>query len=260
MSKPYLKINIGDVFGDLECIGIETRSKPDPKCTSTGYVNYTVYLMKCRICGREKYMLSSTIRVAHGITHKGCGKGVKTIDPIFYDRWQAMRTRTTNPNYEHANCYSERGINSDEFENFIDFYDAMYPSWIEAVQKIGDPHNVSLERIDVNGNYTKDNCSWISLKDQKLNMNKTVKFVATYPDGTREVVRTGISKFARDHNLNYNCIADCLNPKRGNITHQGYKFERFYDNISNMESNDYRKSFDDLVVKPIYFITDENDK
>ena len=84
-------------------------------------------------------------------------KNIKTKDPIFYQRWTAMRTRTTNPNYHAANCYSQKNIHSDEFTYFIDFYDAMYVSYKELADKIG-ANNTSLERLDNDKPYTKENC------------------------------------------------------------------------------------------------------
>jgi AraC-like DNA-binding protein len=34
--------------------------------------------------------------------------------------------------------------------------------------------NLTLDRIDVNGNYTKDNCRWITLFDQQSNKRNTI--------------------------------------------------------------------------------------
>jgi hypothetical protein len=148
--KKILDIKVGDMFGDLKCIGIAKKKKGE---------SYR-YVMECQICGRTKEMLSSTIRLEHGITHKACGKGLKTKDEIFYSRWQAMRTRTTNTNYEHADAYSGRNIKSDEFKHFIDFYDKMYDSWLE-ISSIYGKENTLLERIDYNGDYSTENCTWI---------------------------------------------------------------------------------------------------
>lgn len=66
MGRPMiLEINVGDTFGDLECIEIVNQT------------GWRKFLMKCKICGREKCMDSSTIRNKCGIYHKACGKGIK---------------------------------------------------------------------------------------------------------------------------------------------------------------------------------------
>lgn len=213
--RKMLEINIGDIFGDLQCIDILIKQNPNGS-------NSTYYKMKCLKCGREKDMLSSTIRLEKGITHKACGKGLKTADSIFYDRWQGMRTRTTNPNYEHSNCYSERGINSDEFKYFIDFYDAMYEPFIEKSNEIGK-NNTSLERIDVNKSYTKENCTWIHKNEQQGNTRTVVNFLVIFPDGHKEIHKNA-RKFAIEHGLDHNTILDVMNGRSSH--HKGYEFIR----------------------------------
>jgi len=169
-------LEIGKIYDDLKCV----RKVYMLEILKRDYSNY--YLMQCTKCGRTKVMRDHTVFRKSGTCHSACGKGIHLLDPIFYERWQAMRTRTTNPNYHAYDRYGGRGINSDEFEYFIDFYDKMYSSWLEACKLIGDPHNVSLERIDVNKSYTSDNCKWIHKNDQPKNTCKTIKFFANHPD------------------------------------------------------------------------------
>ena len=215
MSKKLLEIQIGDMHGDLECVGKEWKRNPNGSRSS-------VYTMRCVKCGREKKMLSSTIRIGHGIHHKACGKGLKTLDPFFYSRWTAMRTRTTNPNYEHADCYSGKGIKSDEFEYFIDFYDKMHGSYEELAKKIGR-ENVSLERIDNSKDYSMENCRWIDKHEQPKNTSTIVEFRAVFPDGHTEEHRN-VREFAFENGLNEGVIRDVL--KGRTKTHKGFRFER----------------------------------
>lgn len=215
--RAILKPEIGQIYDDMQCIGIKNKRQ------ASGFTA-NVYVMKCIKCGREKKMLSSTIRNHKGTTHKSCGRGLKTVDPVFYSRWQAMRTRTENENYQHADCYSMRGINSDEFKNFIDFYDAMYGSYLVMAEKIGK-ENTSLERIDVNKPYTKENCEWIDKHRQQGNTRKNIKFEVTFPDGHTEI-HTNAREFAREHGLDVSTIQDVMNPNRSTSQHKGYKFRR----------------------------------
>lgn len=228
MGRPgLLNINIGDEFGDLKCIAIIPKKE------------HTFYRMKCKICGREKDMLSATIAYKHGITHKACGKGLKTKDKIFYERWQSMRQRTTNPNLEHADCYINRGINSDEFENFIDFYDKKYESFLEKAKEIGKK-NTSLERIDPNLDYTSENTMWIHKNQQQQNCRKTIDFAVEYPDGNIEIHRC-LGKFITEYNnnpehkikLDYETALDCMNNKITN--HRGLKFIRLKPGIESIK-------------------------
>ena len=205
-----LEIHINDIFGDLKCVNSFYSEK----------YKQEVYEMECIKCKRRKIMLGSTIMIVHGILHSACGKGLKTKNKIFYSRWQSMRTRTNNQQYIHYDDYGGRGINSDEFENFIDFYDAMYGSFIEKAKEIGE-NNTSLERIDVNGNYTKDNCIWIDKHDQPKNQRTTIRCIVTFPDGHEEYC-DNVPSFAKKYGLDDQSIYDCVHGKYSQ--HYGYKF------------------------------------
>lgn len=211
--KAIYFINIGDIIGDFTCIDKIIDDK-----------NRTRNIMKCNICGREKAVLPSTFLQKHarGTTHKSCGQYLKTANKRFHSEWCALRTRTTNPNYEHYDDYGGRGIKSDSWRYFIDFYDDMYKQYLEAINKY--PGSIiSLERVDVDGDYCKDNCKWIPLEEQKSNMRKTVYFEIEYPDGTTETCRN-IRGYALSHNLNPTCLSDLVNGRLR--TYKGLKGRR----------------------------------
>lgn len=168
----------------------------------------TQYKMQCIKCKRIKLMLGETISAKSGTTHKSCGKGLKNKDKRFHGIWCAMRTRTTNPNYQHWKDYGGRGINSDAFKYFIDFYDTMYESYIEACTRM-KTSEVSLERINVNGNYCPENCCWIPLSEQAGNQRTTLEFTIKFPDGTIKKFRNA-SKFAKEHNLSVSSVHDLI--------------------------------------------------
>lgn len=211
MGRPrLLDIKVGDVFDDLECIEI-IKNKENFK-----------YKMRCVKCGRTKEMLSSTIRLKHGTAHKACGKGLKTQNKVFYERWQSMRSRTNNPNSPHYDVYGGRGINSDAFEYFIDFYDTMYESFVEKANEIGE-NNTSLDRIDCNGNYCPENCRWIYKNDQQKNVRKILKFEVTFPDGHTEI-RENSTEFAKENGLDPESVRLCIKGKYSQ--HKGFKFRQ----------------------------------
>lgn len=214
--KAMYVYDIGDIVGDLECIDIKKPAK--------GSGDGTRYLMRCKKCGREKWALGATLFRKSGITHKACGKGLKTVDKRFHSLWCAMRTRTTNPNYQHYEDYGARGINSDAFENFIDFYDTMYESYVIACKKYGTK-NVSLERIDANGNYCPENCEWIDIHKQPCNCRNTINFIARSPGGL-EYKGRNLMEFTRSHGLDYNSSRDVLIGRNKHHKHWTFRYAK----------------------------------
>ena len=84
-----------------------------------------------------------------------------------FNIWQNIRSRclcTTNPYFQY---YGGKGIKiCDEWkDDFNSFYD-----W---AMRNGYEENLTIERIDVNGNYKPSNCKWATWVEQSLNKNDT---------------------------------------------------------------------------------------
>lgn len=203
MGKPAKYIyHIDSVVDDFKCIGISKDKN-----------NTTRYIMKCQKCGRTKEMLGATIHAHTGTSHKSCGKGLGiSFDIDFYRRWEGMRGRTSIKSI-HREQYYDRGINSNAFESFIDFFNAMYPSWVEHVARFG-VHDTSLDRIDVDKSYTPENCRWVCLDEQKGNMQKTIYFtVEDLSNGTIEYCKNA-NRYAFINHLPEKYIGEVINKGR----------------------------------------------
>lgn len=83
-------------------------------------------------------------------------------EPIYFV-WNTMRQRCTNHNANNYKNYGARGIKvCDEWlKNFENFYE-----WAMAH---GYRRGLTIDRIDVNGNYEPSNCRWVSQKVQQNN-------------------------------------------------------------------------------------------
>lgn len=88
-----------------------------------------------------------------------------------YDTYHAMVRRCNKPNNESFKNYGKRGITvCNEWLGLRGFD--------QFVKDMGEkPANHTLDRKDVNGNYSKENCHWATWHEQqanKQNNNKTV--------------------------------------------------------------------------------------
>jgi hypothetical protein len=86
-----------------------------------------------------------------------------------YSAWQNMITRCSPSNKAGYHLYGGRGITvcdrwRDSFENFL----------VDMGNRPSPNH--SIDRINVNGNYEKDNCRWATTKEQAENRRTTLLF------------------------------------------------------------------------------------
>jgi hypothetical protein len=102
-------------------------------------------------------------------------------DTRLYHIWFGMKARCYNANSENYKHYGGRGIKiCDEWKNdFMKFYD-----W--AIHN-GYDDSLSIDRIDVNGNYTPDNCRWATAVEQAKNKRKEFVMTLTYKNKTMTI-------------------------------------------------------------------------
>lgn len=109
----------------------------------------------------------------------------------FYRTYDNIKTRCYNKKNHKYKQYGIRGI-------------VMCDEWLqsrEAFIKWCDKHckdiTLTIERIDVNGNYEPNNCRWISMEQQAKNKQNSIK-VNYY--GTEYCLRDLCSKLGYNHN------------------------------------------------------------
>lgn len=158
------KINIiGKTFGRLLVLSEEN-------------IKYT-YIVKCKCeCGNIIKVLKHNL--IRGNT-KSCGCLQKEVvsksfskhnlsKTSLYKKFLKMIERCENTNSKAYKYYGGRGITiCDEWRNdFVEFYNWAYAN--------GYKENLTIERIDVNGNYCPENCKWIPLLEQAKNKTNTI--------------------------------------------------------------------------------------
>lgn len=104
---------------------------------------------------------------------------IQTMDKEMKDRllsrYSDMKTRCCNPNSKSYNSYWWRWIKV-EWANWLEFIRDMWNSFIEHVG-IYWIENTTLDRIDVNWNYCKENCRWVTWEEQRWQNKTTLKSV-----------------------------------------------------------------------------------
>ncbi len=134
------------------------------------YVGKGKWLCRCK-CGVEKEVWMSHLTAGSSRqcnTCKGRGKVVE-VGRINYPReyatWMHMKDRCINPNNDRYDSYGGRGIVID-------------PRWMDFKNFLEDmglrPEGTTLDRVDVNGMYCKENCRWATATVQQRN-RRTIK-------------------------------------------------------------------------------------
>lgn len=125
-------------------------------------------------CGNTTNVVTSSL-LRGASTSCGCFRSELTVQrntkhgmadtPMHY-RWKNIMQRCYNPNNPGYADYGGRGIKvCDRWHDFTVFYADM-----------GDaPEGMSLDRIDVNGDYAPDNCRWASKNIQARNKRNSIR-------------------------------------------------------------------------------------
>ena len=160
----------GNTYGKLyvnEIIGHDNYNKVIYKCIcECGNIVYTPgYLLKnnqIKSCGCEK-----------NISHLKHGDSKRGNTSHLYMIWSDMKYRCTNPKNHKYHKYGARGIKvCDEWLDKEHGYEN-FKSWaLENGYK--DNCGLSIDRIDVDGNYCPENCRWADNKMQQNNKRNTI--------------------------------------------------------------------------------------
>ena len=160
---------IGTKYERLTVIGFEHAKSPSRNWK---------WIVKCE-CGNVKTFFPGDVRKGKvrscGCLHNELAKerASKFRNPIaenkrLYNIYNNMKSRCFKPNDSRYKDYGGRGIAVCE-EWAVSF--DVFADWAKAN---GYRNDLTIERVDVNGDYCPENCEWIPLKEQAKNKRDTV--------------------------------------------------------------------------------------
>lgn len=140
------------------------------------YVGYGYWLAECE-CGKTKKVLGKNVRSGKSKSC-GCYRAENTSNkthgmtntPVYFC-WRNMINRCLNYKVDSYRSHGARGVrvSSDWRHSFAKFY--------EDFGKYYRP-GMTIDRINNDGNYCKDNCRWATKKQQSRNKrrNRVIEF------------------------------------------------------------------------------------
>lgn len=157
---------------------------------------------RCRCdCGNETVVSRHSLVSGHT---KSCGcrqRDVVVTHGMSYDRlygvWGGVKARCNNENHKFYHQYGGRGIAvCDEWENFENFRDWSLDN--------GYGPDLTIDRIDNDGDYSPENCRWVDRQIQ-ANNRRSNRYL-TYDNDTHT-----IAEWARLFDVNYDTLLQRIN-------------------------------------------------
>lgn len=201
---------IGMVSGHLKVVGFKGRVGKSYYwdclciCGKVKTVNgCSIKRGDTKSCGCKRIELFKESRKTHGLSR----------DRI-YDIWTTMISRCKKKSNASYDRYGARGISvCDKWLKFDGFRDDMYDSYLK---KVKSTPNCQIDRIDSNGNYEKNNCRWVSPKENARNRKNIGQGRILTKDQVDEIRYNCDNKiktqayFSRKYDIDKTCISDIV--------------------------------------------------
>lgn len=195
----------GEIHGRLTIISLDKIIKGNSywncscECGNTKSIMYgSIKSGASNSCGCLHKELTSKRTKTHGESKTNNSE---------YRCWSTMKTRCINPNLDSYPNYGGRGIKvCDEWLNSFETF------LKDMGRKPSKSH--SIDRIDVNGSYCKENCKWSTAVEQNNNKTSNIKVI----DTKTGIIYNTLSEAAKANNIKFNTLHYQLTRKSINET------------------------------------------
>ena len=167
--------------------------------TSKHKVRYGIY--ECPVCGIHFETATTSVNMRKSSRCKNCANKANStkhgyVKTRLYTIWTNMLQRVSNEKTKTFQNYGARGIAvCDEWKDFIAFRD-----WALAN---GYSENLTIDRINNDGNYEPNNCRWTNILVQARNTRKLRADNTTgYRGVVKRTLKDGSYSFVAQINVN----------------------------------------------------------
>jgi len=178
-------IEIGATYSQLTVLSLEPREEKQPprvlclcSCGTEKIINgYDLKKGKIQSCGCARKKKKAPVpKKPRKKTYKI--KDSRMIDcKRFYDIWYSMKKRCVNLNSNVYQFYGAKGITYiPEWEDFANFKADMLESYNEF-EAINGKDTATIDRINSELNYTKENCRWMTIQQQQRNKSSNISVI-----------------------------------------------------------------------------------
>lgn len=158
----------------------------------------TIWLCKCE-CGNYTNVTEDNLKQGN-VKSCGCLRGDfnrsrathRKSNTRLYNTWRNMKARCKCPTNPYYKNYGGRGIQLyNDWAKFENFY-----NW--SIEN-GYKDNLTIDRVNVNGNYEPNNCKWIPLSKQAYNKRDSLLFTI---NGEQKC----LAEICKEYNVKYTTI------------------------------------------------------
>lgn len=214
---------VGKRFGVLTVIGYD-----GVHITPSGGICKKLKCL-CDVCGGVHIKITNSLHDKCTCPNKPRRKTHGKSNTPLYNVWYAIKQRCYYKKNISYKYYGERGIKmcDDWYNDFQTFY-----NWSMSN---GYKKGLTIDRIDVNGNYEPNNCRWIGVYEQANNKRTNINF--TYDGKTMSLkawcrylnvsYKTCMTRYYRGHTIEECLQILPLKDKRHKTSHNAilYKYD-----------------------------------